>query len=1389
MATKKHTLLVLLLVVIGILGSFAERAQYISPELSSYDAAIQVRNVFGSGFAKTTDSPGLIGEVNNPVGLIWDINEQFVYTTDKNGGGLIRKLIAVDPKDIAPDRFGSKFNKTDSQKFMAVATSFAGTNQNFVNCMAMSPNGDKIYITSEANHNVRYVQTKYEFDVGYDSQVNLAGSPSLNTGNCDTTAAVGAANSCKGDVPSTLGTTSIGSYARFNTLYGLALQYQTSSSSDKNLFVADTFNNKIKRITLQNYTAGGTFVPAFTVSIFDSSVEKRGGTSVTGRMFGGGMIFDSTGSKLYVGVKDAILVYTNVDFTSLSFSYLSTNNPSASRSVFVGYSDLTVTSNYQGYTDGFGANTDKVGPRFQSITFITRDSHDNLYISDTDLNLAPQTSKQTMDSIRRITPDGNVTTLAGKTVCVHNVNSPPQVAGTTWCFKKGWLASTNANKCFPGDYIPGSVAQMHFPQGIAVTREGNNLFFADKLNNMIRQMNCATGYNLSFGQCVRPTFHPTPAPSKPPTLEPTKKPVGGCNPLSWVKTPSGNGCPTSCDGAEFQASHHGPFGTYLTDVGNQDKLIVADYASNAMRTVIVSSGVVTTILKDYQLFHPMGVFCAGDSSSCVFTDLHRVHLMKGGSWNVVKPNDGDVKVIAGSGFPGTSDYYCKYTFGGEGKRSLQASAAGGVSAGKTAAGGASAAAGGKSAGGGNGDSIPSASDLVEPDCHFDTPTGITGDGGNNAIRNVYVADAGNNAIKRVTLTSGDYNLDLIATGDVLNTPFGLTFLNDLLYVTSFNGHYIVKIDLSQYTQGNPIALTTADVYAGRSDGRFGHKDSTLLDSITMHPTGITHDENGVLYFNEWYKVPGELMSEGSASDVSGYDGKKNSQDSSAIAGSSGKSGGSAAGSSKGKSGSVGVTAGGAGGSTGGAGASAGGATGAGASSGKRLLTGSTVGAGSAGKSGASGAAGSTGGAASVGKSGGAGSAGKSGGSAGKSGESDVEKDYEDSKSEKGVTAENTDVGHKTHDANGKSVMVNDMSSNVNTYQDESDIDWGHEPQYLHNVRRIDPSTGLVDTVAGSYIPGIFEPDTDMSSPHNPARSDGNSFSHVNSKAGASKAAGGASKGPGGAGPGADSEEPMSRLGAGSSFIDQLLGWNSDYIVASVSDANGQSKHSEGEGKGKGPNGGGSVVGSHNTYFADGFYSYNLDQCPVVCPIRRNLREHQAAAVNLMTMGSNKFEDGSFNDGSVIYARFFKPTGITIYPDASTIYIGDTGNNRVRNITCSGNSFETVEPTFAPSAVPTFTSTDVPTMPAKGKGKGKDINGVPKVPGGKVNAKGFKAKKNPGPKEAAMSIGGADFGVNFSARSDLSISSIAIIATLSVAVSAAFVYFMFYRKHYFENIKL
>ena len=141
---------------------------------------------------------------------------------------------------------------------MAVGTVFAGTNMAYINCMQMSPNGDKVYVTSENFHNVRSLLTMNEFDAGFDSQTNIAGSPSLSTGNCNPLGSAIAAGACKGDAEG------IGTNAKFNTIYGLAIQFKPSSRTDVNLFIADTYNNKIKRVNLST----------FKVTTFDRGVEK-----------------------------------------------------------------------------------------------------------------------------------------------------------------------------------------------------------------------------------------------------------------------------------------------------------------------------------------------------------------------------------------------------------------------------------------------------------------------------------------------------------------------------------------------------------------------------------------------------------------------------------------------------------------------------------------------------------------------------------------------------------------------------------------------------------------------------------------------------------------------------------------------------------------------------------------------------------------------------------------------------------------------------------------------------------------------------------------------------------------------------------------------------------
>ena len=58
----------------------------------SNNPKILVDTVFGTGRAASTDSTGLLGEINSPRAAVFDKSENYIYLTDYNGGGLIRKL-------------------------------------------------------------------------------------------------------------------------------------------------------------------------------------------------------------------------------------------------------------------------------------------------------------------------------------------------------------------------------------------------------------------------------------------------------------------------------------------------------------------------------------------------------------------------------------------------------------------------------------------------------------------------------------------------------------------------------------------------------------------------------------------------------------------------------------------------------------------------------------------------------------------------------------------------------------------------------------------------------------------------------------------------------------------------------------------------------------------------------------------------------------------------------------------------------------------------------------------------------------------------------------------------------------------------------------------------
>jgi len=172
--------------------------------------------------------------------------------------------------------------------------------------------------------------------------------------------------------------------------------------------------------------------------------------------------------------------------------------------------------------------------------------------------------------------------------------------------------------------------------------------------------------------------------------------------------------------------------------------------------------------------------------------------------------------------------------------------------------------------------------------------------------------------------------------------------------------------------------------------------------------------------------------------------------------------------------------------------------------------------------------------------------------------------------------------------------------------------------------------------------------------------------------------------------------------------------------------------------------------------------------PVVYP------EGAVASVNPVV------EDGSYQDGFSVYAQFFKPMGITVKSDGSTVWIGDYGNNRIRNITCSSLTAPTFVPTALPTRKPTAKPTALPTAaPQAGKaknGKGKDGTGAKKaaVKGGKGGAKKGKVGKN--------SVGESETAADASSTSaSLSVTAVVLISVFSFVGAVTAAYLLYNRK--------
>ena len=250
-----------------------------------------------------------------------------------------------------------------------------------------------------------------------------------------------------------------GSAARFDFPEALAID------GSNNIYVADTFNSTIRKIT-----------PAGVVTTFAGQAGNSGSANGTGNAaqfeFPEGITVDSSSGNIYVVDNERIRAITPAGVvTSLAGTFQTT-----------------------GHADGTGAAATFSNPRG-----IVADGHGNLYVSDTD-NF----------TIRKVTTAGVVTTFAGTAGTIGFTDGTGAAAqfeqpigltidssGNLYVgdtdneairkITPGAVVTTFAGGVFGSNNGTGTNAQFAFPYGLAADSNGN-IYVADENNDEIRKI-------------------------------------------------------------------------------------------------------------------------------------------------------------------------------------------------------------------------------------------------------------------------------------------------------------------------------------------------------------------------------------------------------------------------------------------------------------------------------------------------------------------------------------------------------------------------------------------------------------------------------------------------------------------------------------------------------------------------------------------------------------------------------------------------------------------------------------------------------------------------------------------------------------------------------------
>ena len=306
----------------------------------------------------------------------------------------------------------------------------------------------------------------------------------------------------------------VGTAAEFALPSGIAID------SSGNIYVADTFNQRIRKITpdgtvslfagngTQGYVQGSPTTAEFTYPSGNMVLDTSGNLYVADSNTGSIRKIDKSGNVSNLAGNGTWWNYQEGTGTGAEFYWPKGTAIDSNNNVFVADTNnyrvrkVTpggTTSSYAG--NGVGGHVDGAASsaEFSAFFGITVDSAGNVYIADTGNNC-----------IRKITPGGTVSTLAGNgtagyvdgTATNAEFNNPTGIT----IDPRGYLyvADTNNNairRIAPNGTVTtvagngtagyvdgvGSSAEFYQPYSIAIDGSGN-LYIADTYNNRIRKI-------------------------------------------------------------------------------------------------------------------------------------------------------------------------------------------------------------------------------------------------------------------------------------------------------------------------------------------------------------------------------------------------------------------------------------------------------------------------------------------------------------------------------------------------------------------------------------------------------------------------------------------------------------------------------------------------------------------------------------------------------------------------------------------------------------------------------------------------------------------------------------------------------------------------------------